>query len=585
MFISLFVVFANIHSEGIDLQDVLKEYADDVTEITLQEGEYFANALQLKSRNLTFTGEKDKVVLDLRDCDAASFDLENSSLVLASLTIQPSPNAAIASAQQESKLSISDCSFNSTALSKPFLLGSNSKLVISSTRLESLEISCSLIEGPADTLDPFLDLLVFNCHFSELTLKAQKPVLAGPEVQNVTISNSTFSDVVCKEDGPLPTEQVRGLANRSVVLECSSFTAVDGALSGGLVFGMQAAYLSLTDLKWYYGTNAVRFSNNVAFSESIEVEIVSSAFSNTKASEFWPNGGLLYLPHDTVKLTLSYVNATGVSAPEGHGGVICITGRSNLIIAQCEIKNSSAGKCGGFLYAANHVETASLNVLKVDVSRSYEDGGSIFLDSVTSFQANYGKFARSSTTRQGGAIFLNKSDNCTITFANVAFDENWAESGMGNDVLISYENGSNYNVNKKSFSKCTSSSRGHKVTLLPHTLHADWTNSAWLDVKAVIVGVVVGVCVFVAVVIVLTCVCCCCGCCVACGCGRKKADAYHHVESQPTTHYTPAQQHPNQYPSTLANPTQYPQQTMYAQPAAQPAQFQQYPNLPPSQLG
>ncbi|KAK2960136.1 hypothetical protein BLNAU_5019 [Blattamonas nauphoetae] len=667
MILSLLVVFSRIHSQSINLQDVLNEHADDVTDIELQGESYFARELPLLNRNLTFFHKKmNTVALDVSGCDVAAFSLQHSSLTLVSLSIKLSSEAAFATAKQDSILSLSSCPIRTTKFTFPLLLGTNSQLIMGNSGLDATKFSSSFIEGPAGTDDPHLSLVVENYYFMLLTLEAQKPLLAGPEVQNVTVINSTFNEIHCKEEGALPTEAVKGVANRSVVMKSCFIHHVDGALSGVLVYGMQASYLTLEKVGYYTGTNAVRFSKNVAFSDSIEVRIDSSTILTQNATTFWPNGGFLYLPHDKVHINMSHTEIGSSHAPNGNGGSIYTMGRSTINVENCQIRRVSAGKSGGFMYAGKNIDTIALDfftdarqstitvdqclisdasagqsggfisagknfdtialdfftdarqstitvdqclisdasagqsggfisagknfdtialdfftdarqstltvdqclisdasagqsggfisagknfdtialkALSVTLSAASENGGFLFADKVRSFQANDSTFSDNHASKQGGVIFFQESDDSTINFSNVTFKENKADSNMGQDVLVSYKSASKYNVKKKNFGNCTSSTKGHKVTLLPKVRHAEWTDTVGLKVKSIIAGVVVGVCVFVAACIALICVCCCCGCCVACGCGRKKADAYQHVESQPISNSAPPQQY------------------------------------------
>ncbi|KAK2960146.1 hypothetical protein BLNAU_5029 [Blattamonas nauphoetae] len=544
MILSLLVVFSRVHSQSINLQDVLNEHADDVTDIELQGESYFARELPLLNRNLTFFNKKMiNVTLDVSGCDVAAFSLEHSSLTLQSLSIKLSSEAAFATAKQDSILNLIFCNLGAANFTFPLLLGTNSQLILKSARLEVTSMFSSFIEGPADTIDPHLSLVVDQIYFWFQTIEAQKPLLAGPEVQNVTVSNCSFNEIHCEEDGPLPTEAVKGVANRSVVIKSSFIHHVDAALSGVLVYGMQASYLTLEDVRYYTGTNAVRFSKNVAFSDSIEVRIDSSIILTQNATTFWPNGGFLYLPHDKVHINMSHTEIRSSHAPNGNGGAIFTMGRSTITIDNCEFQRVSAGKSGGFMYAGKNLDTVTLNALTVSNSTASENGGFLYANSVKSFQVNDNTFSACHASKQGGVIFFQESDDSTINFSNVTFKENKADSNMGQDVLVSYKSASKYNVKKKNFGNCTSSTKGHKVTLLPKVRHAEWTDTVGQKVKSIIAGVVVGVCVFVAACIALICVCCCCGCCVACGCGRKKADAYQHVESQPISNSAPPQQY------------------------------------------
>ncbi|KAK2954239.1 hypothetical protein BLNAU_10738 [Blattamonas nauphoetae] len=209
---------------------------------------------------------------------------------------------------------------------------------------------------------------------------------------------------------------------------------------------------------------------------------------------------------------------------------------------------TSAGKCGGFIYAANNVDTVIIKDVNATMSGAEEDGGLLYLENVRSFQAISVNFSYCHTQNQGGAVAFINSDHPTISFEGCVFILNSALSGMGKDVLISYKSGSKYNVNRKNFIKCNSSTDGHRVTLLPKVRHADWTDTHFMNVLSLVTSVVIGGCVLLAIGIVLICVCCCCGCCAACCCGKKKTDAYEHVKSQPKASYVAPHMHSNDYP-------------------------------------
>ncbi|KAK2943838.1 hypothetical protein BLNAU_21229 [Blattamonas nauphoetae] len=532
MLLSLFAVFAHIHSASIDLQDVIKEYADDVTTINLLDGSYFARGLHLANRDLTFLGREETVSLDLHECDVPAFFLENSSLTLVTFIVQPSPKAAIAQAQQDSILNFTSCEFKTVEFSKPILCGTRSKLIMNGTFVSDGVFFSSLIEGPADTADPHLALVVDNSGFSNLENKAQKPVLAGQDVQNVIIFNSTFKRLLCQEDGELPTKPVEGVANRSVVITASTVEYVAGALGGGLVYGLQASFLSLTNVRWIWGSNAPRFWDNVVFSKSIEVKIDSCNFSfSGTASPYLQNGGFLYLPHDTVNVTISNSTIFHPTTPNGHGGFIYTTGRSTITVEQCRIDNAEAGKSGAFIYAGKGVDAVTLVEVTFALSGAQEGGGLINLDGVKSFQARSVIFSACHVQKEGGLVYFNRSDNPSINFDNCIFVQNLQDPKKRYDVVIHYRTESKYNVKRKNFKNCTSTSRD-RVHILPDDRRADWTNSRQTTIASTVAGVIIGVCVIIAVAFVLTFVSCYCGWCDASGCGRKKTGAYQHVESQ-----------------------------------------------------
>ncbi|KAK2960126.1 hypothetical protein BLNAU_5009 [Blattamonas nauphoetae] len=581
-------ISTKVHScpEAIDLADVINEHPYYETEIKVENGNYFANDIQLIKRELTLIGLGDAVILDLGDLDKAAFVLNQTSLTLVSFPIKPSTQACLATALPASSLNLTGCKFGTQEFSHPILVGTQCELILNGTKMSETKLSSSLIEAAADAEDHQLRLTVDNCNFTSIEITAQKPVLAGPDVEKVTVFNSTFQDITCSEDGPLPTEAVQGVANRSIIINASHIQNVDGALSGALVFGVQASSLTLKNLTLIGGANAVRFSGNVAFDKIIEIKINSSDIQNTTTSELWPSGGFLYLPQDQVNFTMNFTNISFSSAPNGNGGFMFIKNRSTIYMERCVVKDTSAGKSGGFIRADEYIDSITLEGVPITRSTAGEDGGALHLTRVQYFKHFRGGYTECNAGGQGGAIFFEDPDRSGYIFSCMHFLMNYAKSNMGNDVLFSFSNSDYYSiVTKKNFYRVSSNSTGNKVTFLPKVRHIQWTDTFGLQRKAIIAGVVIGVCVFVAACIVLTCVCCCCGCCIACGCGRKKATAYQHVESQPRTTYTQPQTYPNQYPPQPAHPSQYPQQYVYTQPAAQPSQMQQYPSLPPNQMG
>ncbi|KAK2952626.1 hypothetical protein BLNAU_12454 [Blattamonas nauphoetae] len=495
--------------------------------------------VDLNNRNLTFIGKPRTVFFDALDCHITAFSLVNSSLTLVSFTIFGKSNENIAIAE-DSILNLTDCNITLKALINSLLYGWRSQLILQKTRMNDAISFSSLIEGSPDARDPQMSLIVDDCFFENIVIKAQIPFLAGLDVQNVTVLNSRFRHITCTEQGQLPTYQDYDYGNRSVVMKSSHVWEVEGALSGGLVYGVQARYLTLEDMWWNHGTNAVRFSGIAAFSDDIDVNIVNSKFEDKTASEFWPNGGFLDLPHNTANINISNTTICGSSAPSGDGGFINLRGRSTIMINDSRVEDTYAGKCGGFVYAASPVDTVTLDHLSVRGSHAVADGGLLYLDSVPSFQALHCNITECHASKQGGAVFFNNSDNSTINFTLSSFWYCSAASGLGEDVLLSYQYVSNYNVSKKNFIKCTSDNTRNKVTFLPRVVHAEWTNSGWKASGSVITGISVGVSVLIAACVFLICLCCCCGCCVTCGCGRKKANAYQHVESQQTASFVPA---------------------------------------------
>ncbi|KAK2961580.1 hypothetical protein BLNAU_3378 [Blattamonas nauphoetae] len=377
---------AHIHSASIDLQDVIKEYADDVTKIELHfcRDVYDNNALYLVqngwlvvekrskkveknvgivavysilrfaqyvsfnphvpvNRNLTFIDPEEHALLDLVKGDVPAFVLVNSSLTFVLIKINLPQKAAFAQAQQDSILNITNCLFTVGDFFKPLLCGTRSKLIIYNQFLGHGIFYSSLIEGPDDTADPHLALIMENATFANLENKAQKPVLAGQDVQKVTIFNSKFKELKCTDVGELPTKPVEGVANRSVVMKDTQINYIAGALNGGLVYGLQASFL-------------------------------------TYASSYMPNGGVLYLPHDTVNVTMSNSTIYNPTTPDGHGAVIYTTGRSTITVEQCVIDNAEAGKSGAFIYAGKGVDAVTLNNVTFTLSGAQEGGGLINLD-------------------------------------------------------------------------------------------------------------------------------------------------------------------------------------------------------------
>ncbi|KAK2952968.1 hypothetical protein BLNAU_12144 [Blattamonas nauphoetae] len=602
MFISLIVVFARIHSDSIDLQDVIKEHADDATEIKLEFGEYISRDLHLKDRNLAFIGNVSTVTLELHDFEESAFNLENSSLSLVSIRIRPSQLVVFAKAK-ESTLNLTECEFDFQEMKYPILEGSKSQLLVKTMTIADKKFSSSLIQGAPGDNEAALSLIVQHCSFTRLSLLSQNPLLAGADVQNVSVLNTSFITIRCENEDPLPKEAIEGTPDRELSIQKSKISNVDGALSGALVFGMQASKLNLINVAIEDSANAIRHSNNVAFAPKSVVFIRLCTTKFTNATEVWPNGGFLYLPHNQSSLTIHHTEAEHSTAGSGSGGWIYVNGHTTLDFQLVSSKSASAGKCGGFVFAGGVVEKLHFSQVEVNDSRANENGGALFVSNADEINIAYGKFTRSGAINNGGAVFVDKADNTRVTFSEDTFTDNEASKGEGPDVLFSYENSTKYRVQKSDFVKCTSTVLGYGVWILPFNVGTEWTNSRSPMAKQIIIISVVCGCVGLALCILIPCLCCCCGCCVACGCGRKRKHAeYQHIEAQPRQTFATAPQQsyavpPNQAdpsqpllqgqnaPQTQINYQQFPQQYVYTQPVDQPTQASQYPGMPAEQVG
>ncbi|KAK2949801.1 hypothetical protein BLNAU_15283 [Blattamonas nauphoetae] len=601
MFLSLFVVFASIHPDSIDLLDVMKEYADDTTEITLEAGVYFARNLQLKDRNLTFIGNVNTVTLDLQDFEDIAFDLETSSLSLVSILIKPSQKAVFAKGHDDSTLNVTACEYDVEDVVYPILQGSKTQLLVQNMTFSAMNFTSSLVQGVPGDNKAALSLIVQHSSFTGLTILSQNPVLAGADVQNVSVYNTSFSQITCQNEDPLPEEPVEGTPNRGVSMKKVKISHVDGALSGALVFAMQASKMYLTNVRIEDSANAVRYSNNVAFAPKSEVVVRMTVTKFTTTTEIWPNGGFLFLPHSQSTLTIHHTEAQHSSAPNGNGGWVYVAGHTTLDFQLVDSSKTSAGKCGGFVFAGGVVERLFFAQVVVNDSKAEEDGGGLFVSHADVMEINYGEFTRCDALQNGGAVFVDVADDTRMTFSEDTFTENEAIKGYGHDVLVSYHNTTTYRVQKSDFKKCTSTRLSNGVWILPFNVGEDWTNSNDALFRKILIFSIVGGSVFLALCIVIPCICCCCcGCCCCACCRTRKPAEYQNIEAQQHTYvyppptYSPKQQQPEAYqpllqgqnaPQSQINYQPLPQQYVYTPPVDQPAQMEQYPAMPNSQVG
>ncbi|KAK2958847.1 hypothetical protein BLNAU_6096 [Blattamonas nauphoetae] len=586
MLISLFVVFTYICSTSINLQDVLNKYDDDTKEITLNDEEYFGIGISIKDRDLSLIGRLDSVSLTAEHSYQPVFILDESSLTVISISIKPSQHRAFAFATEDSILNLTYCKYDIDEAVFPILQGYRCRLVVSNMSFNDMNFTRSLIERlPEDDTD--LSIIVQHSSFDYINILSQNPLLAGPEVLNVTVINTTFSRIECLNDGRLPAEPIEGTADREVSLEKTKIEKVDGALSGALVFGMQASKLSLLEVTIEDSENAVRHSDNVAFASKSEVMVRKCTTKNTKTTEIWPNGGFLFLPHDKSSLTISLTDSANSSAPNGNGGWVFVSGHSKLNFNSVSSDSTSAGKCGGFVFAGGSIEELDFSYVEVSNSKAGENGGGVFVSRAEEIDIDNGVFCRCESSESGGAVFVDVADNTKTKFTKVTFTSNEAVMGYGHDVLFSYLDTTTYYVSKADFKKCKSSVTVNGVYLLPFHVGTEWSNTYGQLTQTVIICAVAGGSVLLVLGILLPCICCCCGCCAACGCGRKRTNTkYQHIPAQPQhpyasppayqPHYTP--QPPISYPP---NPLHY----ACVQPVPQPPQFEQYPLVPAHEVG
>ncbi|KAK2944156.1 hypothetical protein BLNAU_20903 [Blattamonas nauphoetae] len=601
MFLSLIVTFARIHSDRIDLLDVMKEYADDVSEIKLKDGEYFARDLHLKGRNLTFIGDVYTVTLDMQGFSESAFDLENSSLTLLSISIKP-PQLAVFTKSKFSELTVTACKFKTIEMEYPILEGSSSQLFVRNMTFTEVNFMYSLIQAAPGDNEAALSLYVQHCSFTRFKLLSQRPLLAGADVQRVHVRNTSFSEIKCTNVDPLPDEAIEGTRDRDVMFWKATISNVDGALSGALVFGVQASKLDLYEVVIEDSANAIRHSNNVAFAPISEVFVKTVTTRFTTTTEVWPNGGFLYLPHNRSSLLIDNSYAYHSSAPNGSGGWVYVSGHTTLDIQWVRSKNTTAGKCGGFMYAGGVVEKLKFAVVDMLNSKAEENGGALFVSNADEIFISFGKFKSCGAIESGGAVFVDKADNTIVTIDISDFIKCEARKGHGPDVLFSYENSTTYHVRKTDFVKCTSTAKQNGVWFLPFNVGTEWSDSGRLIARLRLTISAVCGSIALALCILIPCLCYHCGCCVACGCGRKRKHAeYQHIEDQQPTNISPSPQtyssQPQQVdpsqpllpsqnaPQTQFNSQQLPKQSLYTQSVDEQAQMPQYPDLLADQVG
>ncbi|KAK2951545.1 hypothetical protein BLNAU_13567 [Blattamonas nauphoetae] len=61
-----------------------------------------------------------------------------------------------------------------------------------------------------------------------------------------------------------------------------------------------------------------------------------------------------------VSLNVSFTNCEGSSAPKGSGGLIYVSGDSQLDFCDVSSEETSTGECGGFVYAGGDGRSCSL---------------------------------------------------------------------------------------------------------------------------------------------------------------------------------------------------------------------------------
>ncbi|KAK2951329.1 hypothetical protein BLNAU_13708 [Blattamonas nauphoetae] len=539
--------------------------------IELTSGEYFATNLRIINRSITFFGVEDHVDIDVSESTEIALDLVKSSVTLVSITLIPSQASIFACAIDRSTLNLTNCRYFQGELSQPILEGSDSQLVINGSKF----------------IDLIFTLSVSNSYFERIDVQAQKAILAGPEVTCVSVTTTRFKDITCTEAGELPEAKIEGVPNREVSLDDSRFENVTAPLSGVVVFGVQASKLNLHSVIVHNVDNAVRFSDNVAFAHTIIVRLESCETQNTTATQFWPDGGFLYLPHNSSQLYIINSNARDSSAFNGSGGWIFANECWNLTMDQCNFEDTYARVRGGLLCVPGDMDHLKMMNVHVVHSKSELEGGAVFLANPVWIEVSDGAFTNCNSNSQGGAFFFDHCGGALFSFRGVRFTSNWAASQNGMDVLFSYNNSTTYSVSEENFERCTSTSWDNKVSIRPFNVHTNWTNTAGFDAYKIVIGAIIGCCVALGVIILVTCVCCCCcGCCMACGYQCRQSKQYNNIGVQPKDTSRSAPQCQGQYLPQTPYPQQWVQVPyVYLQPAAQPAQFQQYPLCPTNQVG
>ncbi|KAK2960846.1 hypothetical protein BLNAU_4243 [Blattamonas nauphoetae] len=526
---SLFCIIALLGAETVDLKKLVETCGVDVCSFRLEKKDYTASNIFLYNKNLSIDASEGGQ-LDLSEQTKEAFLLSRGYLLLYGLPIRPSQNAVFAEATSNSKVELKECSFLGKTFSKALVYGSNSSLLLTSSKLEGMTLKCSLIEADPLVNDANVSITIDHCEFTYLEAATSKPIVSGERILTTTIKGSIFRFCNCTDQSPLPAT-TDNIPYRTVDIENCEISNCTGPLSGLLTFGVQAAKLYMSDVKYESNTNSVRFSNRVTFTPNSYIRIMSVTTSKSTTTDLWPSGGFLYLPSATTTLIINDTKFEDDTATE-HGGSIYVATEGDVSLRNVTAHMCEAGKDGGFLYFDGH---GTLDFYRVEMTenKATQNGGSLFLADYAKLNVYAGFMTNCSAGVNGGAVALTLQKGASTTFNIVAFVHNEATGGLGKDVLATKgEKGKK--LSKSAFVKCTSSSNNPKVTLMPEKAHFDWSNSFATWLKNWIIFIVVIVVVVIVLSIVLPCICCCCGCGAACvGAVKGNKSGYSHVESQP----------------------------------------------------
>ncbi|KAK2945285.1 hypothetical protein BLNAU_19786 [Blattamonas nauphoetae] len=476
-----------LSSNFVDLRDFINLQPPDVMEIHLEESTYTANRIQFCHETLTLLGGFTLAKLNMTDQECHALSLLNSSITLSDVAIYPSEHTYFSDAQDQSALTLVKCRYVSSVFAYPILSGCDSLLKLDALILENMDFYTSMVKSAPDTTQSSLSISLHFCQFNGIRVSAQEPIVAGPDVQTILIVGSVFKGITDNTNNSPPTESITGVANRTVILHRTSFEDVHGPLGGTVVFGMQAHNLTLFNVHMINCTNAVHFSDAVAFSGASNVTVASSSVEYSTTSSPWPNGSFLYLPNANTNVTISLTRFLSCKASES-GGILFSSTDQFVHMNNINATNCTAEANGGCFCLSGTNATILLDSTIFAWCGAGGSGGGIMIGPFYSFTQNCGEYRACEAQMQGGGIaFVSKSEK-NVTFSNVSFLENSAGNRNGNDVAVILHDKARSRVKSTSFISCKSNSSTPQLSFLPKGIHKDWTTSKPNYLPIILIG-------------------------------------------------------------------------------------------------
>ncbi|KAK2952698.1 hypothetical protein BLNAU_12347 [Blattamonas nauphoetae] len=458
----------------IDLHSLIDLHTEPMFFVGLSEV-YRASEVLLKSRTVTLVGKTTVTLLDLETEFQSAFRLTSSTLKLITLTIKPSRFSSLATAENDSEMSLDRCIYSMVEFCQSILVGERSKLVLSSFSMSFVTFRASMIAGTGSSENPRLSISLSSCMIDNALLVSQFPIIGGTDIETITVSNSSFSNITVLEDPSHALERAAGVPSRRIEVIHTSLHEISGPLSGTLFFGVQAHSLKLALVSMTDCSNAAPFWESVVFPESSEVSVDECAILGATTTPFQPNGSFLFLCNPHTTMTLNSSSFAHCTASE-DGGCIWTSSQARIEIENCTTTNCSAGGRGGFVCSTGHRTTFAYNNSTSVSCSAGGQGGSLFVAGLASFSAIWGTFENCYSGECGGGVALVVESHAALSFSRVDFRQNEAEASVGNDVAVTFTSSPSSPLTKKDLKTCWSTSATPKVSLLPTSTHIDWAN-------------------------------------------------------------------------------------------------------------